>query len=55
MVIPVCEVKFAVTVSGALIVTDVEAALGLATLPLQPLKVYPLLAAAVTGTTEPEL
>ena len=39
---------------AALIVTLVEAALALATLPLQPLNVYPLLAVAVIGTAVPE-
>jgi hypothetical protein len=55
MVIPVCAVKFAVTVSGALIVTDVDGALAFATLPLQPVNEYPLLAVATTGTTVPRL
>jgi hypothetical protein len=47
-------VKFAVTVSGALIVTVVETLVGLATLPPQFANVYPLLAVAVIATTEPE-
>jgi hypothetical protein len=48
-------VKFPVTVSGENIVTVVEAALALATLPLQLVKMYPPLAVAPMVTTEPEL
>ena len=45
--------KLAFTVSGALMVTVVEGSLAFATVPLQPLKVYPLLAFAAIGTTAP--
>jgi hypothetical protein len=51
----VTAVKVAATVCGALIVTDVEAALELATLPLQPEKVNPLFGVAEIETTVPEL
>ena len=47
-------VKLAVTVWGALIVTVVKALFALATLPVQFVKVYPLMAVALTATTEPE-
>jgi len=47
--------KLAVTVSGALIVTVVEALPAFATFPLQLAKVYPALAAAPTDTIAPEL
>ena len=47
--------KLAVTLSGAPMVTVVEALLGLATAPVQPLKEYPGVAVAAIGTTAPEL
>ena len=52
---PVSEEKFAVTLSGALIVTVVEALAGWRRCPLQPVKEYPLLAVALIATAVPEL
>jgi hypothetical protein len=45
--------KFAVRLSGALIVTVVEALPGLLTFPLQPMNAYPVFAVALMGTTVP--
>jgi hypothetical protein len=55
-VVEVCaeaEAKFAVTVSGAFMVIDVEALLVLATLPVQLENLYPEFAVADRGTTVP--
>ena len=50
----VATMKFAVTLSGALMVTVVEALLALATLPVQLANLNPELAVAVRSTTVPE-
>ena len=50
---PESEAKFAVTVSGALIVTDVDALVVLATEPVQPAKVKPEDGVATIGTGAP--
>jgi hypothetical protein len=50
---PELPLKFAVTASGAFIVTVVEVLEALATAPVQPLKVYPELAVAPIFTTVP--
>ena len=49
MVVPDKEAKFAVTVTGALMVTVVDALVTFATGPLQPVKVNPGFADAVIG------
>ncbi len=48
------ELKFAVTVSGALMVTVVDALLAVATGPVQLVNLKPAFATAATGTTAPE-
>jgi hypothetical protein len=48
------EMKFATTLSGPLMVTVVDALLGLATVPVQLLNAYPVLAVADMFTTVPD-